>query len=357
MNTHFNRKTVCKPLLENINLDEYKQKILNKEIINTKNTLHQNYADFHQNDTNNQDNHTIFESHKKNSHQNYANFHQNDTNIPDNHTILQKKDSKKVYECKYCKKIYSRKDSLNRHHKKCQEKDTDEKCKQDMMDLVNKLNEQLDLKDKQMDEQLEQKDKQLKKRDLQINQELKKRDLQLHDEIKKRDKQIYDQTKQINELIKKTGITQNIQNIQNNIKILAYKDTDLSHLTDKDYLSCLNRSNMCIPNLIKRIHFDPRKPENNNVYISNIKNKYIMIYDGIKWNLQNQNETIDDLIDTNEFVLEQKLEEWVVNGKDYPEIMKKFNRYLEKKETDEVLNKIKEEIKLILFNNRKTIEI
>ena len=104
----------------------------------------------------------------------------------------------------------------------------------------------------------------------------------------------------------------------------------------------VNRSNMCIPNLIKKIHFDPQRPENHNVYkhsfsycglmppcacISNIKNKYVMIYDGIKWILHNQDETIEDLIDTNEFVLEQKLEEWVENGKDYPDIMRKFNRY------------------------------
>ena len=40
-----------------------------------------------------------------------------------------------------------------------------------------------------------------------------------------------------------------------------------------------------------------------------------------------RDETIEDLIDTNEFVLEQKLEEWVENGKDYPDIMRKFNRY------------------------------
>ena len=36
--------------------------------------------------------------------------------------------------------------------------------------------------------------------------------------------------------------------------------------------------------------------------------------------------------------------------------MKKFNRYLEKKEKNQVINKIKEEIKLVLFNNRKVIE-
>ena len=313
MNTHFNRKTVCKPILSNIDLDEYKQKILNREIINTQNISHKNYTKSHPKSANSKKNHT-------NSHKNHTILQKNDIILCNNNV------SNKVYECKYCNKQYSRKDSLNRHYKICQEKDTDDKCKQDMMDLVSKLNEQLELKDKQ-----------------------------LHEELKKRDKQIDDQTKQINELIKKAGITQNIQNIQNNIKILAYKNTDLSHLTEKDYMYCLNRSNMCIPNLIKKIHFDPKKPENHNVYISNIKNKYIMIYDGNKWNLNDQDEAIDDIIDTNEFVLEQKLEEWIENGKDYPEIMKKFNRYLEKKEKDEVINKIKNEIKLILYNNRKVI--
>ena len=80
-----------------------------------------------------------------------------------------------------------------------------------------------------------------------------------------------------------------------------------------------------------------------------------MIYDGLKWNLQSQEETIDNLIDTNEFVLEQKLEEWIENGEKYPDAMKKFGRYLEKKENDKVINKVKGEIKLMLFNNRNVI--
>ena len=36
--------------------------------------------------------------------------------------------------------------------------------------------------------------------------------------------------------------------------------------------------------------------------------------------------------------------------------MKKFERYLEKKEKDVVLNKIKEEIRFMLFNNRNMIK-
>ena len=37
-------------------------------------------------------------------------------------------------------------------------------------------------------------------------------------------------------------------------------------------------------------------------------------------------------------------------------IMKKFQRFLDKKEDDEIKNKIKDEIKLILYNKRKVID-
>ena len=43
------------------------------------------------------------------------------------------------------------------------------------------------------------------------------------------------------------------------------------------------------------------------------------------------------------------------NSDKYPTIMKKFTRYIDKKENDTVLNKIKSEIKLMLFNNRDII--
>ena len=203
--------------------------------------------------------------------------------------------------------------------KTCKKKKEDDEEKQNLLNLVNTLNKQLE----------------------------------------KRDKQIEEQNNQINELIKKAGInigTQNIQqNIQQNIKILAYNNTDLSHLTDKDYLKCLKHSNFCIPHLIQKIHFNPKKPENHNIYISNLKNNYVMIYNGNKWMINDREESIQNLIDEKESIIEQKLEEWIENGEQYPDIMKKFNRYLEKRENDKVLNKIKSEIKMMLFNNRDIV--
>ena len=71
--------------------------------------------------------------------------------------------------------------------------------------------------------------------------------------------------------------------------------------------------------------------------------------------IKDRDESIQSLIDDKEGIMEQKLEEWIENGNKYPEIMNKFNRYLEKKENNVVINKIKNEIKLLLFNNRDLI--
>merc|ERR1711868_257038 len=135
------------------------------------------------------------------------------------------------------------------------------------------------------------------------------------------------------------------QNIQNNIKLLAYDKTDISDLTEKDFIRCFNHNNMCVPHLVKRIHFNPKKPENHNVFISNLKSGHIMIYDGKQWNTFNRHD-----------ILEQKIEEWVNIGKDYPIIYHKFKRYLEKINNDVVLKKVKDEMKYILYNNRNIVK-
>lgn len=215
------------------------------------------------------------------------------------------------YFCEYCNKKFTRKDSLTKHlNGRCKLRDNEKEEMGKMVDLLNK--------------------------------------------------QLEDQKYQINELIKKSGttnITLNQQNnVSNNIKLLGYRNTDISHLSDKDFISCISHSNFCIPHLIKKIHFDPDKPENHNIYISNIKNNYAMIYDGDKWNLTNKDDLINEILEEKEIIIEEKLEEWLEKGKQYPEIMKKFTRYLEKKENDVVLDKIKDEVKLVLFNNRSLVK-
>ena len=240
-----------------------------------------------------------------------------------NVNVLSTKNSE-LYECEYCNKQFNSRQGRWKHLKNCKEKLKDDEDKENLLNLVEMLNSQLDEQRKQLNKQLEEQREQIK-----------------------------EQNEQIKELIKKAGVNIGTQNnIQNNIQILAYGNSDISHLTDKDYVKCLKHSNFCIPHLIKEIHFNPKKPENHNIYISNLKNNYVMIYNGHKWMLNDREESIQNLIDDKESIIEQKLEEWIENGNQYPDIMKKFNKYLEKKENDKVINKVKSEIKLMLFNNR-----
>ena len=254
-------------------------------------------------------------------------------NCKDYQELLNKNNNK--YECKFCNRQLFNKDSLNKHLKVCNEKIKTEEVNNSMKELIDILNKQLD----------------------DVKQEQNIKDNKYQKELEKRDLFLENQNKQINELIKKAGIIHNNNiNIQNNFKLLSYKDTDTSHLSDNDIKKCLGHNNLCVPHLVQKLHFNPTKPENHNIYISNIKNNYVMKYDGEQWNLENQNEAIETLIDDKQLILEQKLEEWIENGKNYPEIMDKFNRYIDKRDNDNVLNIIKEEIKLILFNNRHLVK-
>ena len=227
-------------------------------------------------------------------------------------------ESKRIHFCKYCEKNYSTSSNLSKHLKKCKDKKKTDEANENMLELVKLLNEQ--------------------------KQEFKT-------ELEKKNNQI-------DELIKKAGINNSTitQNIQNNIKLLAYDKTDISDLTEKDFIKCFNHNNMCVPHLVKRIHFNPKKPENHNVFISNLKSGYIMLYDGKQWNTFNRDEIVDDIFDDKHDILEQKIEEWVSIGKDYPIIYHKFKRYLEKINNDIVLKKVKDELKFTLYNNRNVVK-
>tara|TARA_B100000886_G_scaffold324861_1_gene269892 strand:+ start:229 stop:939 length:711 start_codon:yes stop_codon:yes gene_type:complete len=225
----------------------------------------------------------------------------------------------------------SSRQALWRHLKTCKEKKKDDTVKESMTELVRLLNE----KEKEFKNEIVKKEKELEKRD-----------------------------KQIEELIKKAGIVttnndnrncNNITNIQNNFKLLNYKETDTSFLTENDYIKCLEHYNFCVPHLIRKIHFNPKRPENHNVYISNLKNSYIMIYMNNKWKVKNRDETILRMIDDKQILLEKKIQEWVEGGIQYPKLMAKFSRYIEKREESDVINAIKEEIKLLLYNSRNMV--
>ena len=221
--------------------------------------------------------------------------------------------------CQYCGKKFKHHSSLSKHVKFSCKKNKDE----DIKELVRLLNEQ--------------------------NEEMKIQN-------EKKDKLIDNLQKQIDKLTSKLKIhnihnTNNMNNTINyNIRLLNYNKTDYTHLTEQDYVKCIKDVNYCVKSLIEKVHFNEEKPENKNVYISNIKNKFVVLYKDNKWQLVNRKNQLDELYDYNEIFLEN----WYSEYKDkYPDMINSFERYLKNKDDDdELINQIKDEILLMMYNNR-----
>ena len=120
-------------------------------------------------------------------------------------------------------------------------------------------------------------------------------------------------------------------------------------MTTEDYIGFYKKVNHCVKQLIEKIHFNPEKPENMNIYISNMKDKYMTIYDGQNWNLANKNIEMQRLYEEKE----QMLEEWLDSNPN-PLLKEKFERYLSNKESDECFQYIMEEIKLMMYNKTRS---
>ena len=230
------------------------------------------------------------------------------TNIKGSPNIAQTNVKSINISCKYCSQIFCHKSSMYKHIKYTCMKNKDE----DIKELVRLMNLQL---------------------------EQKEREIQIHKE------QISQQNKQIEKLMGKLEINGSFNTTINNIQLLSYKNTDISHLTDIDYSICIKQVNYCVKKLIEKIHFNPDKPEN-------IKDKFIMVYDGINWNLSTKEYELDKLYEEKEYLLE----EWLQDNR-FPELKDKFIRYLNNKEKDDNLNYIKEEIKLFMYNKTKELKL
>jgi hypothetical protein len=216
------------------------------------------------------------------------------------------------FKCKYCEQCYKHKSSLSKHIKySCNKNKTE-----DLTELVRLLNLQLEHKDKQLETQSKQIEKLMEK--LEINNTYN------------------------------TNSNNTINNV--NINLLNYKDTDTSHLTNNDYKKCLEQASRCVLKLIEKVHFNPEKPENMNIYISNMKNNYMMMYKDNKWNLVKKEE-MDSVYNHKEDLII----EWFNLNKD-PELLKYFERFMDLKEDKPTVDAIQEEYKLMMFNNRNLIK-
>ena len=155
---------------------------------------------------------------------------------------IEKTIEKESHICFYCKNEFSNKYNLNRHTDLvCKIKKQHEKEKED------KYNELI--------QRIENNEEEIKELRNQLNGEREKNNI-------------------LNQIVYKQ--TNNIENQTNNItfNLIAHGREDLDKIDIKYILEALKRGTSAIPVITERIHFNVKYPEYQNVYITNMNQKY-----------------------------------------------------------------------------------
>lgn len=216
--------------------------------------------------------------------------------------------------CKYCQKEFSSKQAMYRHIKYYCAQNSDES----IVELCRLMNE---------------KDRRIMEQGNQIQA-------------------LYDKIEKLTNKLQITNINNGIINNHLNIGLLNYEQTDYSHLTENDYVTCIKDCNYSVKTLIEKVHFNENKPENMNIYISSIKGNYAVVYKDDKWQIIDRKAHIDDLYEYNEVILGNWYEEYKVK---YPEIIQDMKKYLQNIEENDTINEVKKEILLMLYNHRNHV--
>jgi hypothetical protein len=173
--------------------------------------------------------------------------------------------------CPHCKKHFSRKDKLKRHV-------DDKRCKY----LKNNLNN--------TDEKYTKLYNEHQKTQEELNN-LKNIILPL--------KNLKNQNEKISHAVIQHNTIQN-NNTQNNIVInnyiVNYGSEDISKLTSDENNQIINSNSEAIYNIIKHIHYNPRLPEYNNVYINNLRSNSVYVMVDGKFILEDKKTIISDMI-------------------------------------------------------------
>lgn len=258
---HIYRKFTCKPILNKIDIS----KIINKFEMNK--TIKKTQIDFE--------------------------MTSNDFQMTSNDFV-----GNNEFKCRYCNKIFTRKNNLNYHIKnRC-------KLKKNINDELNKMKKEIE-------------------------------ELKIKNNI-------------INNTIKNNQINSN-----NNIIINNFGSENTEYITDDMLKNLLLQGSNSIPSLIKQIHFNPNHPENHNIRIKNKKLKYAEIRENNEWKYKHKKAVLDDLVDFGYVTLEEfkdnnetKLDKLLIKG---------FKRMMNSYESNK--KQIINDIELEVLNGMNNIEI
>ena len=234
--------------------------------------------------------------------------------------------------CSYCKITFTRKDSLKKHYNICKvKKSNDNKIQKDnelLKDEVALLKEQMENMKKHFTELINKNCKIHPKTLTKINKQLN-----------------------TNNILNDNKIINN-----NNIIIQFGREKLYEVFSKKEQIDVLNHGYMCLENLIEKAHFNSKYPQFKNILITNLQNNLAYKYNAgtNNFDVVTKKELLEDIISERMY----DIEEFFNNYKDdiTPKIQTVIEAFINKMDTDNYSDNKKQNIKIILYNNREKVK-
>lgn len=247
-----------------------------------------------------------------------------------NYHIDEKVCEGKRFGCKYCKNLFRSRSSMYRHMSKhCkiknESKEIKEICRdQDKDDILARL--------------------------LKLESENKK----LKSKVKRIEATNNRKVTKVNTM-NNTNTMNNSNNnnkvIINNIGLVGYGNEDMTKINKDEIIKILQNGYNSTIKMTEVLHFNPKLPENHNIYIPSMKDKYAMMFDGENWALTDRDDLLDRIYDDKKTYIEENIEEFInslsVSRKNA------LYRWLDTKDEDKKITAVKDRMKLMLYNKRK----
>lgn len=230
-------------------------------------------------------------------------------------------------QCVYCESKFAHKNSVVKHMKgRCKEMRKIEEEKKEIFDQLKALKDE--------------------------NKELKyiiKGISEKFDNVISNNKSIINNNKEIQNNYNNNG-NENI--IQQNINLVPYGTENIDLIDKRLIINSLNKVYSAPLYLTDAIHYNEKFPEFHNIYIPSVKDKYAMKYYEGRWNLVDKNDLIEQIYEDKKILVEENLSKFIDNLSD-----NKRKRLIDWIENDaegsgEGTLKVKEEIKMLLYNKR-----
>jgi hypothetical protein len=241
-----------------------------------------------------------------------------------------------LFVCEFCGKKYQYKHSLKFHQKKCTEylksvstetNDTTDLSNLDKKQLIERINDlQKDAKMKQLESENES-----------LKQKLKISELE-------------------NKITHNTITNNTTNNITNNITINAFGKENLDYINNQLLIECIHYGYDGIPFLMKKIHGDPKHPENHNIRIRDKRLKEIDIMgENGEWEIKDRDSTIEDAVYKVSNTIRDAYDD---NKKEFQELKRyRFEKYIKRlhdEENTKLLKEIAKETDKVILGFKKT---